>query len=341
MTNVGVIGLGMMGGVHLGVYAARDDANVVAVADSDPKRLSGQSQATGNIEGMEQGGIDFSTVKQYSEGLELISDPDVEAVDVCVPTPLHASLGRAAIEAGKHLLVEKPLARTSAEARELASLAKQSEKIAMPAMCMRFWPGWTWLKEAVDEGRYGRPLAATFRRLAPHPGGAFYNSGQQCGGAILDLHIHDLDFIQHCFGTPTSVRSHGYSKITNAIDHAVTFCNYKGDQSRPPLVMAEGGWAMAGGMSFQMQYTVNFERATAVFDVNADPQLTLYETGQKPRPIELPPGMGYQYMIQTFLQCVAEGRPPGVVTMDEAARSVELVEAAVRSIERDEATPVE
>ena len=83
-----------------------------------------------------------------------------------------------------------------------------------------------------------------------------------CGGAILDLHIHDTDFVQHCFGKPKAVFSRGYSRPTNAIDHVLTHYLY----DDVPLVTAEGGWAMTPGFGFQMQYTVNFERATAVFD---------------------------------------------------------------------------
>ena len=138
---------------------------------------------------------------------------------------------------------------------------------------------------------------------------------------------------------PAAVRSTGYSKVTDAIDHAVTCCRFDGDGAAP-LVVAEGGWAMTDGFAFTMQYMVNFERATARFDINADDPLVLCEAGSDPQPIELEPGMGYDYMTGSFIECVAAGRAPQVVTMDDAARSVELVEAAVRSIERTKKCPL-
>ena len=127
---------------------------------------------------------------------------------------------------------------------------------------MRFWPGWTWLREAIQDGRFGKVYAANFRRLVNHPGGPFYSDGARCGGAALDLHIHDTDFVQFCFGMPKAVTSFGYSKITNEPDHLITHYQY----DDVPMVIAEGSWAMADGYVFNMGFTVNFENATAVYD---------------------------------------------------------------------------
>ena len=164
MINVGVIGLGMMGLTHLDVYVGSKNAKVVAVADADPNRLSGKVQARGNVDGQAQGKFDVTKVKGYTDALALIHDPEVQMIDVCLPTPLHKKFGIAVLEAGKHLLMEKPLARTSADAFalvEAAELAYQkSGALAMPGMCMRFWPGWNWLKKTVTDKTYGKVHAA-------------------------------------------------------------------------------------------------------------------------------------------------------------------------------------
>lgn len=328
MPNVGVIGLGMMGLTHLDVYARRPDVRVVAVADLDAGRRSGKTKAAGNIEGQAKGGIDFGAVKQHADGMDLINDPAVEIVDICLTTPLHLQYGLAALAAGKHVLIEKPLARTSAEAIALADAASKAEGISMVAMCMRFWPAWAWLKDAIDAGTFGKVLAAQFRRVAGHPGGPFYSDGQACGGAALDLHIHDTDFVQYCFGPPKAVSTVGYRSVTSALDHVISQYRY-GEGG--PTVVAEGGWAMNGAFPFQMQYTVNFERATAVFDLAAKDQLVVYEPGKPARPIEVPGGTGYDHEIAYFLDCVKDGRKPTTVTLESAAMSVAIVEAEVRS----------
>ena len=145
MINVGVIGLGMMGQTHLDVYSKRDDVNIVAISDKDPARLSGEEKAGGNVEGQASGGVDLSKVRRYEEGMQLIADDDIDLVDICLPTPLHLQYAEAALQTAKHLLVEKPLARTYVDAVKLAQAGDNAKGISMPAMCIRFWPGWAWM----------------------------------------------------------------------------------------------------------------------------------------------------------------------------------------------------
>jgi len=331
MTRVGVIGLGMMGGTHLDAYAKRDDVTVVAVADKDPKRLSGEETAKGNVEGQAQGAFDLQAqgLRRHDEASDLIADTEIDLVDICLITPLHAHYAVEALEAGRHVLIEKPLARTYSDAMRIVEAARSASGFSMCAMCMRFWPGWDWLKETVDSRAYGAVLSASFRRVAEHPGGPFYSDGEANGGAALDLHIHDADFVQHLFGLPTAVRCTGYSRITSGLDHLVTCYEY-GTPGRP-MVTAEGGWAMAAGFPFSMGYTVNFEEATAVFDMAATNPLNLYVAGEDVRAIPLASGMGYDYEIGYFLDCIRKGEAPEVVTLEDAANAVRLVEAEVES----------
>ena len=101
---------------------------------------------------------------------------------------------------GKHVLVEKPLARTYDEAKKIIQLAEQSTAIVMSAMCLRYWPAWVFLREAIEINAYGKCLSLNFKRQTSFPGGAFYSDHNQCGGALLDLHVHDTDFVNYCLG---------------------------------------------------------------------------------------------------------------------------------------------
>ncbi len=335
MTTVGVIGLGMMGGTHLDAYAKLSNVKVVAVSDMDPKRLAGEQTVEGNVEGQAQSGFDLKnpSLKRYADGLELIADPDIDLVDICVPTPWHANIAIAALEAGKHVLLEKPLVRRSDEIDALLEAEKQAKGIIMCAMCMRFWPAWEWLKQAVDNKTYGKVLSATFRRVASHPSGRFYQNGDQCGGAALDLHIHDTDFIQHLFGMPSKVSSVGYSKPTTAVDHLSTRYFY----DDIPMVIAEGGWTMTEGFGFKMQYTVNFEKATAVFDIGEEKQLMLHTEGADSQEVQVDAAMGYEREIAYLLDCIEKGVKPSRVTLEDAARAIRIVEAEVQSVQTGEA----
>ena len=330
MINVGVIGLGMMGLTHLDVYAKRSDVKVVAIADRDPARLSGKVRATGNVEGQAQGGFDLSLAKPYEEGMDLIKDKNVDLVDICLATPLHVEYALAALKKGKHVLIEKPLARTYKDAQKLAKAAAKAKGMSMCAMCMRFWPGWTWLKEAVTQKTYGQLRSASFKRLATMPPGAFYANGELSGGAILDLHLHDTDFVQFLLGQPAALFSRGYTKTSGGVDHVHTQFIYEGDGA-VPLVTAEGTWAMTAPYEFRMQYTANFDTATAVFDLLSPTPLVVYRDGQK-ETIDLGDKMGYDLEIAYFLDCINKGERPTTVTLDDAANAIKLVELEAKSI---------
>ncbi|MGB0767710.1 MAG: Gfo/Idh/MocA family protein, partial [Phycisphaeraceae bacterium] len=157
--------------------------------------------------------------------------------------------------------------------------------------------------------------------------GPFYADGKANGGAALDLHIHDSDFIQFLFGMPKSVSSVGYSQQTEEVDHILTRYEVEG----VPLVQAEGAWAMAQGYAFCMQYTANFEGATAVFNSAAEHALTVAQDGEN-NPVELENAMGYEKEIAYFLDCIRNRREPSRVTMRDAANAVRLIEAEVQSV---------
>jgi len=334
MVRIGLIGLGFMGRMHLAAYEKIDGAKLVAVADKDEKRAAGDlSGGWGNVDGAAES-IDMTDVTGTTDFKELIENPDVDLVDICVPTPFHEELAITALKAGKHVLCEKPLALDSASAGRIAAVAEKSEGVFMPAMCMRFWPQWAWLKDAVESDTYGKVLAATFRRCASMPPGWFSN-GEMSGGAILDLHIHDTDFVYYLFGKPNAVRSQGYSKTSGKTDHVTTQFIY-GDH--PKIVTAEGSWCMADEFAFTMRYTVNFENATADFDITRDNPLIVYHRRQA-KNIELE-GDGYNNELKYLVDCINNGNPPRVVTGADAVASIQLVEAEQKSIDTGEAVSV-
>jgi predicted dehydrogenase len=326
MVRIGIVGLGMMGRTHYEAYQEIDGAQVVAVADLDPARAAGDLKGTGGnvlAGGLTQ--LPMDRIAGSTDARQLIAMSDVDVVDVCVPTTGHMDIAINALRAGKHVVCEKPLARTSHDAAKIAAAAHDAKGIFMPAMCMRFWPQWTWLKAAVDEQRYGRLLSANFRRVAQMPGG-WYRDGRISGGAALDLHIHDTDFIQFILGMPRAVNSTGYTKTSGETDHIITQFYY----DDPPMVSAEGGWALADSFGFSMRYTVNFENATADYDLGREKPLMLYQNG-KGEPVECAPGFGYVGELRYFIDCVKRGEKPSVVTADDAVRSIRIVEAEVRS----------
>jgi predicted dehydrogenase len=233
----------------------------------------------------------------------------------------------AALRAGKHVLCEKPMARTSAEAREILEAEKASGKFLMPAMCMRFWPGWSWLKEAVNKQQFGKVLGARFRRVTAMPTWSKQGTyGADLGGALYDLHIHDTDFVQFLFGRPASVFSSGVIGADGSVDHVSTQYNYPGG----PAVHAEGNWLIAAG--FEMSYSIYCENATIDFDLarGAD-ALRITEKGKDPRTVACD-GDGYVNEIRYMLECVQQGKRPSTVTSADGMTALEICEAEERSV---------
>lgn len=327
--KIGVLGLGMMGNTHLDAYRRREDVEVVAVADANADRLEGREKAGGNIEGQAQGDSDFAGVNRYAEASELIEKEEVDIIDVCLPTPLHLQYALQALEKGRHVLVEKPVCRTVEQAEQLAEAAEQSDSIIMPAMCIRFWPGWNTLIESIQDGRYGKLRSLSIQRLASHPGGPFYSDAEACGGALLDLHIHDTDFIFAALGMPTAVTTVGYSKITDGPDHVSTQYHYEDNL----LVVAEGGWSMAEGFPFTMKYDANFDRATVRFDLAAEKNFKVIHTDGSEETPELDSEMGYSHEIDYFLNCVKSGKQPETVTIESSLQSLRINEAERASLQ--------
>lgn len=328
--NVAVVGLGFMGVTHLRAYLEYPQARIVAVCDAVRLPENGVLRGVvGNIKKSDDIHLD-PEVKVYRKLDELLADPAVELVDLCTPTPMHPEQVMAALKAGKHVLCEKPLARTSAAAREIMTVAASAPGLLMPAMCMRFWPGWAWLKQVVAEQTYGKVLAARFRRVSEMPAWSqqgTYAAGADLGGALFDLHIHDTDFMNFLFGRPATVFSTGVISSAGAINHVITQYQYPGG----PAVYAEGSWLLTKG--FNMTYTLHCERATLDFDLaRGAGALTVSEQGKEPREVACEGPDGYGAEVRYIVDCVANRRAPRVVTGGDAVTALEICEAEEKSI---------
>jgi predicted dehydrogenase len=150
------------------------------------------------------------------------------------------------------------------------------------------------------------------------------------------LHIHDTDFVLHCFGMPRRVHSSGHSSISGAVDHVVTQYEYPGG----PVVYAEGGWTMATGFGFSMAYTVNFERATVDYDVARGAEsLKLFAPEQSPRVVTCEGPDGYVGELGHLIESIREGKPPHIVTAQDGLNAVRICAAEERSVK--EGRPVD
>ncbi len=339
--NVGIAGLGFMAATHIKAYRQIPEANIHTICNASGRCLDGDlTKVGGNINANDQVRLDMNQVKATREFEDLLRDPAIELIDICTPTLQHPDMLSAALKAGKHVICEKPLARNSEQARTMVEAARQAKTFAMPAMCLRFWPEWAWLKNAVAQNTYGKVLSARFRRIAEPPswGKKHFSQGSASGGALLDLHIHDVDFVQFCFGKPRRVFASGYSHYTGAVDHVVA--QYQ--VANGAIVHAEGGWAMSPGFGFSMAYTVNFENATADYDLVRAPDnlLRLFRPGQAAETVKCTGPDGYVGELLHIVQCIQQGRSPSVVTMQDGLAAIQICEAEECSIRTGEVVDI-
>ena len=330
MVKFGIVGLGFMGAMHIKALKNVQGARLAAICNPSGRKLDGDlSNVSGNIGTQEPLKLDMSQIAAFRDFDELLKS-DVDIVDICTPTPTHLDLVTRALNAGKHVLCEKPVARDSSSAKAMVEAAQKSGKILMPAMCLRYWPEWHYIKSLNESGIYGPIKAARFRRVAEPPawGQNSYFDGQKSGGGLFDLHVHDTDFVQYIFGKPTAVFSQGYSKVSGAIDHVMT--QYVVDSGA--TVSAEGSWTMTPGFGFNMAYTVQFEKATLDYDFGrSDEPLRLFLDGGEKHVVSLTGTDGYVGELQNLTDAVANGTAPSRVTPQDGLNSVLICEAEEKS----------
>ncbi|MEA3367625.1 MAG: Gfo/Idh/MocA family oxidoreductase [Planctomycetota bacterium] len=329
--NVAVVGLGMMGTTHFRGYQEIPEAEVVAVCDVSGRKLAGDwSEAAGNIDTGAAARQDLSSLRTYDDLAALLADDAVDLVDLCVPTFQHAVSTVRALEAGKHVMCEKPMARTSEECRRMIQAAEAADRVLAVGHVLRFWPEYVLIKEMIDSRAYGKVTSAMLTRLSPRPGWTWENwilDEARSGGAPLDLHIHDADTVQWYFGRPEAVSAVG-AEEAKAMGHIVATYHWPDG----PAVVAEGGWDYPASFPFRMEASLVFERAAVAFSTMTSPTLAVYEEGaEEPIHPEVPQADGYTEELRYVVQCVDRGERPERLPPTEAAAAVAIIEAEVQA----------
>jgi len=190
---VGIIGLGEAGQVHAAAVRRSDTVRLVAVADTRPDLLS-PFEAEG--------------VRGYADAAELIADPQVGSVCVCLPHHLHLPVGLAAIRAGRNVLVEKPLARSVGEGRQLVDAAYAAGVALGVSHNQIFYAPHAEAKRLIDAGSIGRPVLIRLRLgMGPRFRDWRDSPDTNGGGALADAGIHRLYLALHLFGPVREVRA--------------------------------------------------------------------------------------------------------------------------------------
>jgi predicted dehydrogenase len=337
----GVCGLGFMGRSHFARLRGHSRAAIVAICDHDARRRSGDwGDELGNLDlGQAAAGrVALDDIAAYATPDELIADPNVEAVLITLPTALHAGVAIAALQAGKHVLCEKPMAMTVGDCDRMIRAAEANGRTLMVAQCIRFWPQYEAIKHCVDEGRIGSVRFVGLRRLGCPPTYSAENwllDGRQSGGALLDLHVHDVDFAHYLLGIPESVYARGTRGPSGGIDHVTATWAYP-DGSYATL---EGGWVLAAPWTFDMEISVHGERGTLGWAMSRGSEVVLRTGSDDVEPIPCD-GDALRREQDYFIECVVAGRPVEACTPSSSRASIALAWLERRSIETGRVVPL-
>jgi len=330
MLKVGIVGMGGMGRHHARRYPQIPNGRVTAIADIVPERLAVDNVVQINLSAG-TGALDFSDVARYSEGLDLIKDADVDVVDICLPTYLHAEYSIAAMEAGHHVICEKPMALTAEGAQRMAVASERTGQLLMVAQVVRFWPEFEFLREQIEQQTYGALLSLNMRRVGSRPGWSpdnWFLNPDLSGGAILDLHIHDVDYANAVLGKPDSIYATGrISKAGKAYDVIHACFSY----ADGPQVHMHAGWS-AAQVPFTSGFEAWFDEALIKYD-QGTLQVFVGRDAEQPEVPDFPGVDGYRNEIAYFLSCVETKSQPARCTPASSRDSMLLISAELASMD--------
>ncbi len=320
--GIGVVGCGFVGrGAHVPSIPAIEGARLAAVADPDDKRRTKAATKHGAE----------ANYKDYSE---LVKDPNVDAVIISVPTQMHAQVALAAIEAGKHVLCEMPLANNLEEVDQMIAAATKQGVHLMPGLTFRFTSNYAKAKALIDAGKVGSPTSMLYREFIPAkelakqwPPDAWVWKLKESGGPLYTLSVWSIDLLRHLTGSEIT-EVHGAAKYTPLEQFGGTL----GYDCSAMLRFANG---VVG--SLQFSGTVNASAATSTLEVVGDANSTvkaidndlviLYEDD----PVETkwnvkehgPRMWGHEQQNAYFVQCLREGNAPSI-TPEDGRKAMEV-----------------
>jgi len=257
--RIGIIGTGAIArGAHMANYAKLDDVEIVAVCDADEKAMNAAAEQ-------------YGVPKRYADYRDIAADPDIDAVSVCTPNFMHKDPTVACLRAGKHVLVEKPIAMNAAEGAEMVRAAEESGRVLAVGLHFRYDPSVEALRRFRDEGGFGDVYYSRVHILRRRgiPGwGCFGDKARQGGGAMVDIGVHYLYIALYVMGFPKPVSAAGAiwdrfgSKPPGVAPWGVwDHENFTVEDYAAAFVRFEGGMAM----SIEASFAANIEGCSNVW----------------------------------------------------------------------------
>ncbi len=340
VVGIGSLGLGGFGRQHLAAWAAVPEARVVAVADQRPETLK-------------EIGDRYGVSTQYAGLDELLADPRVDAIDIVTPPEAHVEHALAAIAAGKHVFVEKPLAESTADAQRVVDAARAAGVRLQVGLVSRFGVPYGLIKDQLDAGAFGDLVTIRAKRNIPQAWATHFQQAHP----VYETAIHDLDLIVWYAG-PRCLTAYAQHRRHLGLRHPDTFMALLGFESGV-LVEVESTWHVPAGAPtgimgawdvggiIDAELEVIGTRQTAKFSL-ADPGLTLWGSRTSFQPeIHLFPtlhgqtGGAIRDELRHFVATVRSGQDSLVAPAQDAVATLRIADAILRSAETGQVVRLE
>ncbi|MBQ7897623.1 MAG: Gfo/Idh/MocA family oxidoreductase [Clostridia bacterium] len=321
--RVGIWGCGGVSAAHRRAYHALEEEGVavelVSLCDINEDNFNREIKI--NL----SGDVDapLKVIKNcYTDIDEMLAKEKLDLVDICLPTFLHKDAAIKVMESGADVLVEKPMAMTSEECREMLEVQKRTGRRLMIGHLLRFEKSYEILKKAVVKNKYGKLVSADFSRLSPVPLWRIKKGVPNKGrldSVILDMHIHDIDFVQYLFGMPLTVSSVVSTNNVSYCDSVVTVFRYEDG-----FVNIRGDWGLPQTFTFRYPWIVNFEEGALYCDEEGIVHLYADDHSEVVLPVESK-GEFYEE-IKYYIDVILNNKDNTVNPPEESCRTLELIE---------------
>lgn len=321
MVRLGLLGSGFMAQTHLDRYEHMDVVTVTAVA----------SPTTAD-EFVRENDLN---ARSFEEAEMLMSEADVDAIDICTPTPTHRPLVELATSHGLDIFCEKPIALTLENAHAIRDAAADANVTLMVGHVLRFFPAYRAICDAVREGRVGTLGTVRARRLSPFPDWAqWYGDTDQSGGVFHDLAIHEFDFCRWAIGDVDRVFAREHR--TQGLHRGQATLRFENGA----VGYVDAGWDRPSGGELQSEFEVAGDDGLLEYGSGDGTPLSI-RTNDGDTPLPPPVARdGYRRELDAFVESVQEGTDPPVSVTD-AIEAVRLSLAARRSAAQDRPVAVE
>lgn len=326
MIKVGMIGAGVMGATHRAAYAGLGEAQLTTICDlklEKAQKLAGEGVAV---------------VTDYKQ---ILADPEIDLVDICLPTYLHKEIVLEAAAAGKHVFCEKPIALSLEDAEEMVQACREAGVKLGVGQVVRFFPDYSKVKDLLNTDRLGEVKVVRTTR-----GGAFpiwpedcwYADYDKSGGPIVDLMIHDFDWLLWLFGPVQRVFAKSVRKKENnkdLLDHALATLRFESGL----IAHVEGSWAQPQGTPFATAfelagtkglYEYTKEKAMPLILRNAEGEKQAKSVPESPLAVE-----PYTAQLKAFVNAIVTGTDVPVPG-EEAIKALEVALAVRQSAQSGE-----